>query len=363
MKVLYIARTDYGAIGEGAIYHYASLTSKHHNVRVLAPRHSTGKEEIIITDDNVEVIDIYSPLVMEQIDNAFRHISDFHPDIIHMIQSPLCFHYPYYLRHLTPYAKWLIDFRSPYIGEKNDLALKRYFYLQFYVDKILTHFMPSLKTNIRYRFRKAYEVPPGVDLSLFEDNALTSPSGRSPRNFIFIGSLHKKRKLEFLVRSFGEFKRKSKLNIKLDIFGAGNDSVELGRYIEGNSLQNCITLRGLLPQKELFKELKKYDAGIAYVPYEHYSLAPSLKSLEYSAAGIPVIASNTEGHRVYNTKYNFNFITFNNTTTDFCSTMFDIVENGFSKEMIDANKKAVQQFDWKHIIEKRLLPLYSKLIS
>lgn len=349
-------------MGEAATYQYASMVAKHHEVLVLAPRHPKATEKIVFSDPEVDVINIFSPVATEQVNNAFRHINHFRPDIIHMIQSPLCFYYPYYLRHLTPSSKWLIDFRSPHIGEKDDPALRRYFYMQFYVDGILTHFMPGLKTNIRPRFRRAYEIPPGVDLSLFEKN-IKNPANQIPRNFVFIGSITERRNLQFLVTSFGEFSKKNNIPVTLDIFGAGNAAGKLSSYIANNSLQHCVVLRGVLPQKELLKKLKTYDAGIAYVPYKYFSLAPSLKSLEYAAAGIPVLASNTEGHRAYNLKYGFKFKLFQNTREDFHSTMSDILQQGFSREDIAVNTNAVGKFDWKYIIEKRLLPLYTKFVS
>lgn len=362
MRILYIARAVFGAMGEAATYQYASKVARHHDVLVLAPRHPSGSEKIVFSDPDVAVKDIFSPAATEQIDNVYRQIRIFRPDIIHMIQSPLCFYYPYYLRHLIPASKWLIDFRSPHIGEKDDPALQRYFYLQFYVDGILTHFLPGLKTNIKPRFRRAYEIPPGVDLSLFEKNKKT-PRHLTPRNFVFIGSITERRNVLFLVASFADFRKKSSMPVTLDIFGDGNAVDKLSSYIINNSLQDCIALRGVLPQEKLLKKLKTYDAGIAYVPYKNFSLAPSLKSLEYAAAGIPVLGSDTEGHRAYNLNYGFKFKLFKNTSEDFCAIMSDVMEQGFSEEDLAVNTNAVSKFDWQYIVEQRLLPLYAKFIS
>lgn len=360
MKILYIGRAGFGAMGEAATYQYASITSRKHDVLVLAPQHPNASEKIVFSDPGVAIADIYSPVGTEQIDNVYQRIRHFRPDIIHMIQSPLCFHYPYYLRHLT-FGKWLIDFRSPYVGGKKDPALRRYFYLQFYVDGILTHFMPSLKTNIRLRLRRAYEIPPGVELSLF-DRTVQAVSSPSPRNFVFIGSINERRQLEFLVKSFGVFSRQSGSDVILDMYGAGNAVEKMRRCIEENSLNHCVFLRGVLPQQELLKKLTAYDAGIAYVPYEHFTLAPSLKSLEFAAAGIPVLASDTVGHRVYNQQYGFRFKLFANTLEDFCAVMSDIVRQGANTDDIIANQNAVSHFDWQYIVEQKLLPLYEKIV-
>jgi glycosyltransferase involved in cell wall biosynthesis len=362
MRILYITRAGFGAMGEAATYQYASITARHHDVLVLAPCPPQAKEKIVFFDPAVEVADIYSPDLIEQVDNVFKHIQHFRPEVIHMIQSPYCFHYPYYLRHLTPYSKWIIDFRSPHVGGKKDRALYRYFVLQFYVDAILTHFMPSLKTNIHIRLRKAYEIPPGVDLSLFE-NKERDDFRRHNGNFVFAGSLNERRKLEFLVSAFGEFCKRGNREARLDIFGAGNAEEKLKRYLEENSLQQWVFLRGALPQQDLFGKLKNYDAGIAYVPYEHFSLAPSLKSLEYAAAGIPVLASDTEGHKIYNKKYGFRFKLFRNTVEDFCTALSDIAYKPANKEDVFANSRAAEYFDWKSIIRQKLLPIYAKLGS
>ena len=60
-------------------------------------------------------------------------------------------------------------------------------------------------------------------------------------------------------------------------------------------------------QNQLFKEMSRYDAGVAYVqdegPGKIFNKSPSLKSLEYSAAGIPILASETIGHKEYQEKF------------------------------------------------------------
>ena len=121
--------------------------------------------------------------------------------------------------------------------------------------------------------------------------------------------------------------------------------------------------RGSLNHK--FKKLSEYDVGIAYIPYEKESVlftkAPSLKSLEYAAAGIPIIASATAGHIEYMKRYGFQFELFENTKTTFLSVMEKITRNGIPDDMVSNNLDKVKAFGWKSSAENKLIPLYRRL--
>lgn len=362
MKIIYISRAGFGGIGEAATYQYASIVSKKHDVLFLAPNDPKVTENIVYSDPNVKIKNVYSPATTQVVYNVFQHICNFSPNIIHIIQSPHCFYYPYYLRHLTTETKWLVDFRSPHVGPKDSSALKRYFYLQFYVDAVLTHSVASLKTNIKYLFKKPIELPPGVDLKSFDRKDGARKTGNI-KKFVFVSSISKTRKIPFLIYAFSQLARQTEGIVTLDIYGDGNATEELLREIHNNKATDFITYHGRVAQKDLLKKLSSYDAGIAYVPYENFTFAPSLKSLEYSAASLPVFVSDTEGHKEYNKKHKFNFIMFENSTEGFVNVLLNAVRNGVPNHHIEENRNAVEAFDWSSIVEEKLLPLYEKLVA
>ena len=360
MRIVYILRSKYGVSGGATSFYYPLIISKKNKVLVLESNKKSN-EPVFMKSNKVVIHDIHAITMHEQIYNVYKELKIFKPDIIHIFQNPLSLHYVYYLKTCFPNSKWIIDYRSPHIGNKDSLKITRNFFLQFYVDQIMTHSMSSLKTNLPLRFKRALEFPPGVDLKLFLNNTYTPV--KSIRKFIFIGSIHKARKLDFLVSVFGDVAKLNQHEITLDIFGEGNDFENLKGLIKDNNLSKYITLKGQLSQDKLFKIIPEYDAGIAYVPYEFFNTAPSLKSLEYAASKINIIASDTLGHKEYNKTYGFNFKLFENTAESFKTILDDVVQHGFSNGHVVKNFKAVERFDWKYIVEKKLQNVYKKILN
>lgn len=362
MKILYILRAGYGAAGEAASFNYASIMNHSCEVLVLESVGPHQAETIVSHDTSVDVVNIYADNMLEQVGNACEKILLFKPDIIHVMHSPYGFYYLSRLKKRFSSVKWVIDFRSPHVGSMYSAIRKKYFFLQFYADRVITHSLASLKTNITLRLVPAEVVPPGITLSFFNECAVKAELIK-PKKFIFIGSISKTRKIEFLVEVFSEYARDSNLDLKLDIYGHGNQYHEIKNLIFEKQLSQWVELKGAIPQKELFEIIPEYDAGIAYVPYEFFNSAPSLKSLEYVAAKIPVIASDTLGHKEYNKLFGFDFKLFKNTRKDFKLILSDACVKGVTGDNVRKNHRAVLNFDWHYLVEKKLKNVYLNLLN
>jgi glycosyltransferase involved in cell wall biosynthesis len=127
-------------------------------------------------------------------------------------------------------------------------------------------------------------------------------------------------------------------------------------------LENTVHYRGVIPQPELFTRLTEYDVGIGYVPYEQYMGSPALKVLEYMAANLLVIASDTEGIKKQIT-HNINGILFQNTPESIARTILDVIENGWSLEVIEAGYDYALKNSWEAVVRDNLLEVYNKLLS
>jgi glycosyltransferase involved in cell wall biosynthesis len=84
----------------------------------------------------------------------------------------------------------------------------------------------------------------------------------------------------------------------LDIYGDGDGKQGIMRAIDERRVAQGIGVHRPIPQPELFKRLSGYDVGLAYVPRRPYGAALPLKTLEYLACGLPVVAANTVGNRM-----------------------------------------------------------------
>jgi len=356
MRIAYITRSDFGAMGEAAILNYVNIVSKKH--KVLVVEHPRGESIVSPKPKGVQFVSPPKGRLDDQLLFLYKTLSEFKPDIVHLIQSPHCFDYILHIQHLIPNSRWIIDFRSPHVGPLDSPILKKFSSLQFLVHAIFTHSMPSLKTNIKWRFKRAYHVPPGVNISSIKQS---ERNNFLPKKFIYIGSLAKTRKVDLLIEWFAHFRKNSTIEAELHVYGTGNTADELKKVVKDKSLDGFIKFYGSLPQMELWKLIANYDAGLAYVPLESFSSAPSLKSIEYIAAKLPVFTSKTPGHIDFSKQYNVKFHYFENNKDSFNNEISAFCSKPVNEKELTANHKNIQCLDWEYIVENKVEKIYNKL--
>ncbi|MGI0024101.1 MAG: glycosyltransferase, partial [Nitrososphaera sp.] len=330
-------------------------------VLVLCQGNRDAGEEVVYRNDDLNICDIGGGPAQNRATKIVAALHGFKPEIVHVFQSRHCLRILYGLRRHLPQVKRIIDFRSPLLASGNATraaVLCRYFLCQLYVDHVFTHSLGTIEDNLPLRFRRTTELPPGVETLHFQSAMRLNGA---PRRFVYIGSVARVRQLQLLIRAFGRFSRNSSLRRALDIIGSGNALEDLRNLVVRDGLCDCIRLTGPVPQEELYVRLCEYDAGIAYVPYDKLSRAPSLKFLEYSAAGLPFMASDTIGHMDYASRFGFSFTPFQNSPEGIVAGLNRICVKPDLHEDVAVNRMAVQRFDWEHIVANDLLPVYAKL--
>lgn len=348
-------------MGGAASYFLPKHLAEQHDVLVLCQGAPESSEEVVYENNDLNICNIYTGSARNRAAKIFGALQGFKPEIVHVFQNPHCLRILYGLRRMFPLAKRVIDFRSPLLGSNNvarAAVLWRYFLCQFIVDHVFTHSLGTIKDTLPLRFRRITEIPPGVEIRHFQIAA--RPAG-TPRRFLYSGSVSRVRQLQLLIRAFASFSRNSRLRPSLDIIGGGDALDELRNMVDSDGLRDCIRLTGPVPQEEIYLRLCEYDAGIAYVPYDKFSKAPSLKFLEYSAAELPFMASDTIGHRDYASRFGFSFTPFQNSQEGIVAGLHRICAEPNLREDIAVNRTAVQRFDWEHIVANDLLPVYAKL--
>lgn len=359
MKIAYILRGAFGEAGANASYMIPSIVNKTHDIMVLCPNRQRGNEKVVFTDDSVPITTLFHH-GKQRLAEASLFIEKFQADIVHVFHQPDALLYPFIAKRLNRRkAKWICDIRSPLLATDPDLRRlirRRALFLQPYLDYITTHETRSVSTVFPLRLKPVTCVPLGVNLREFPQ-----PSTKGAiRKFIFTGTLSQLRKTDFLILAFDALLNKTNIPVTLDIYGAGNALEDLQRLVETLGRQNSIRLLGMVEQKKLLDLMLEYDAGISYVPYGHYSNAPPLKTLEYAAASLPILASDTESNRRFQQE-GFQMSLFSNDFETFCRGALELIQNGHREEDISRNLKMVQPYDWNHIVQSRLLPLYQKL--
>jgi glycosyltransferase involved in cell wall biosynthesis len=113
---------------------------------------------------------------------------------------------------------------------------------------------------------------------------------------VYIGSIARVRQLEFIIDSLKELSKKTN-QFHLTFVGPSVDNY-YSEYIDSLGLSNLISISDPVPYIKVPEILHQYDVAIAYVPdHPDWKYQPTLKILEYSAAGIPIIASDNIPNR------------------------------------------------------------------
>ncbi len=119
---------------------------------------------------------------------------------------------------------------------------------------------------------------------------------------------------------------------------------------------------GSVPREQLFLSLADYDVGISYIPFGRYDTAPALKTLEYLACGLPVLATNTFGNRMF-VRSGENGWLADDDPVSFASGIVDIVNNSNLNVLASVCRDSVIEYDWNYLALNRLLPAYEKITS
>jgi glycosyltransferase involved in cell wall biosynthesis len=205
--------------------------------------------------------------------------------------------------------------------------INMWFLSQYIYDYTCFAFIDTAKVILgnNWMNRKAVVMEVGIN-QLF----LQSPCRREKRKgdklqLVYIGSLARVRKLEFIIDSVAQLIKATK---DFHITFIGPDADYFYHYYLGKSnLKEYITLLDPVPYRDIPKVLEKFHVAIAYVPdHPDWRYQPTLKVKEYCALGIPVIASDNMPNRVF-VKENETGLFFQNTKDDFCKTILALIDN------------------------------------
>jgi glycosyltransferase involved in cell wall biosynthesis len=144
---------------------------------------------------------------------------------------------------------------------------------------------------------KIVVVPMGVKLSAFEQ-LRNSPGQRvipeNERCFLYLGTLVKVRRLDFLIRVLARVRRQV-TDAKLYLIGAGeDDSDEALLHDEAArlGLQSSVIFKGRLPWAEAQKYVRDADVCVSpFYPTPILNSTSPTKLIEYLAMGRPVVAN------------------------------------------------------------------------
>ena len=359
MRICFISGWPLGLQGTPGTYLLTKQFVKRYDALVVAP--AAQKNIVHSALDELPWVPAKSLTGLEDIQGTIEKIKPFDPEIIYVFNFP---DWPQLINQLNnafPQSKLVLDIKTPLLpqGQRRLNIQEAAQQAAPKLDLIVTLSRDSVRTWIEHCPVPIYEYPLGFDKSLYP-NPSDFYARSSIQNFIYIGSLHEKRKIGALLECFIAALEELKQPLRLDLFGRGSDAKRLKQKVAELGLEEKIRFKGLLTKKELINAMQHYDASIAWVPDETFGHSPSLKSIESLAVGLPTLASATQAHEELALAVNRLYL-FNNNPESFTQILKQLTQQVPSIEEIIRNRQAVDQFDYNELIEHYFAPLFESL--
>jgi glycosyltransferase involved in cell wall biosynthesis len=186
-------------------------------------------------------------------------------------------------------------------------------------------------------YRKSVELPSGFSDRLVKVRTMEIKDGT---RFVLPTTLHNTRNLEVVFEAFAAMPSRH-------LFVFTRDSLTSGLPQRFCHFGN-IHFHEYVPHDRMMQVLSEYDYGIAIIPKTPYfEYQPPLKTVEYLAAGLPVLATDTSGNKVY----------VNETNGVFVDQDVESVKNGIvriTERTFDPQKvrQSVAKFEWDDMLER-----------
>jgi glycosyltransferase involved in cell wall biosynthesis len=365
MKILFISSNPFGIMGTPGTYFLVEAYAQKVDICVIANKDREDVFRIVHTPSGRVKLHELSFSRADFLINISQIVNAFDPDIINVTSYPGWTEIVDFLKETHPRPKYVYDIKSPHLAlanskrskrmkEKGQNSIKN-------IDLVLTRSHEDIPTWIPQCSKPVLIYPLGVQLV---DYSPRNPDcGFSTCNrFVYVGAIAPFRKLEILLEYIKALPKEILENRTFDFFGSGPSENDFVNAIQRLGLEKNVAFKGCVDTDVLPELLSGYDAGIAWVPHELYDASPSLKIVEYTAAGILPIAMDTTAHRRFSEK-GFHVSFFSDTPGSFASAIIQSCQEGFSVEDRTKNLSQIQEYDWSTIAEKYILPSFFNLIE
>jgi len=293
-------------------------------------------------------------------------------DIVHVLSYPFCL-VARIAMALCENVKWVYDLRSGPIEVRDKPSLK--YGLVRAILKLESRLFDAtfvIDDNVRNRVlgdnSKAFLVPLGTDLQFFKPATRNrrglSRHGIHERDLIVVysGSLNAARKLSNLILAFRRACTEVR-NLRLVVLGEGDDLNHLKSLSQRLSISDRVFFLGYVDYREVPRFLSAADIAVSYVPiFPAFDLQPPLKTIEYLACSLAVIATSTTGNRRF-VAHEWNGLLTEDDPKSLSESIIRLSRDAALRESLSQRARgSVKNYDWKTIIEERVLPAYQEIL-
>ena len=368
MRLILAQLTDFPEAGRIDIYEYSkALARLGHDVQVIvcadkADRplpdglavHALGISTAAGPSNSLR----FASLALQKIQVLHREKP---ADIVHLFNpAPATYFLGWRLKRMKKRPKILYDVRTGGIGSGFDSRLINGMAktAPLFADGIVT-LSSSLFTRLfKARIVRHAVIPLGVDNARYGAAKLAKKGGSS---FVYLGSLGSNRRLSVMLEAFASVAA-AHPDARLTLIGTGDQAENLKELSKKLGLEKYVTFTGGVPFEQVPGFLAAADIGLSFVPITSwFNPQPPLKTLEYLASGLPVVATATDSHRELWQVLPPELLRAD-TAEDFAEGM-EFALAHISTLTPPEFQAAAAPFDWSAIVRDKLVPFYEELAS
>lgn len=212
-------------------------------------------------------------------------------------------------------------------------------------------------------------VPLGADFDYFRPQTpqqfLRDKYGISPdaQVLTYCGTLDHNRHMEKLISAFAYTSAHAPDAVLL-IIGDGSALDELKRQAQDLNLANRIVFTGYIPYRDIPAHLSITAIALAFVVTDQrFQHQPPTKTVEYLAQGLPVIATDTAGNRMF-VQDDVNGALSSDSDEAYGRAMLSLLLQPERRaRLASCARDSVKGFDWANITRDRVIPMYKRVLG
>lgn len=288
-------------------------------------------------------------------------------DLVRVYASPGVFLIPWLSKQDM---KWIYDLRSGAIRSGLAGRIGNYIarWQACFFDATFVISEPLARRVFGTRRSSLYMAPLGVNLEHFQPTdgeAIRHELGLTQDSVVLVysGSMHPTRQLQNLLYALKEALTWA-TNLKLLFLGDGADRDRLQRITQGLGLEQYVLFAGHVEYDRMPRYLCAGDIALSYVPQtQQYDGQPPLKTAEYLACGLPVIATDTWGHRVF-VEQDHNGRLTDDTIASWAGAICELAQDpALRMRLSDAARETAAEHGWHLIVRDVTLPAYLDILK
>jgi glycosyltransferase involved in cell wall biosynthesis len=259
---------------------------------------------------------------------------------------------------------WLVDIRSSNVssaGWKAVLADRLTTLETAPYERVLIH--DAALGRQMLGTRPYTTIPPGADLQKFTQGARSATRqalGLDDRDtvIVYTGALTHVRRPQQILTTFALLAAQ-RPRLKLLLVGESDHQAQLDAWVSTHGLTAQVTFTGNVPYERIQDYVAAADIGFAYVPATvNFENNPPLKTAEFLAAGLPTVATNTAGNRIYITDGENGLLAADEPAA-LAQALGRLLDDPALTARLRAQARpSIMAFDWQAIVRDQLFPVY-----